>query len=116
MIRQIIGWRRIDGEDWRETMNSMNERIDRGMSLHFCMPWDMEICRNQWLFGQYVCEANAMAPWKLIALWNPRVIIDDSLPYLAYRRPGHPRTKWDQGLQNFAKFKTGNSDWINFMN
>ena len=82
-------------------MHDMNTRIDRAIILYFCAPWNMEICRRQWRFAQYVSQLRSSSPVKAIVAWNPRELYDHAHPYYAYRRPGHPRAKWDQGLQNF---------------
>ena len=35
MLRRIIGYRRADGEKWKETMKRMNLRLSRGLDLHY---------------------------------------------------------------------------------
>ena len=114
MLRQIIGWRRQISETWELTMHDMNERIDRAMILYFCAPWDIEICKRQWRFAQYVCQCTAHLRSKLL-LYGILVNCMIMHTYYAYRRPGHPRTKWDQGLQNIFKNKYGTTKWIDIM-
>ena len=38
MMRRIIGWRRIDGEDWNGTMKRTNDRLEQRQHLYFCQP------------------------------------------------------------------------------
>ena len=38
MLRRIIGWRRVDGEDWKDTMKRMKLRLERGQDLYYCQP------------------------------------------------------------------------------
>ena len=48
MLRRIIiGLRRIDGEEWKETMQRMNLRLSPGLDLYYCKPWSISFARNQ---------------------------------------------------------------------
>ena len=38
MLRRIIGWRRIEGEAWDETMRRMRDRSDHAHQLY---PWQI---------------------------------------------------------------------------
>ena len=30
ILRHIIGWRRTDGDDWKDTMKRLNDRLEQG--------------------------------------------------------------------------------------
>ena len=47
MLRRIVGWRRIDGEPWRDTMIRMNQLLTRAMDLHFIASWEDSIWRSR---------------------------------------------------------------------
>ena len=49
--------RRIDGEDWKETMNRMNDRLEQGQRLYFCEPWSMVFARSQWRYIKHLMDA-----------------------------------------------------------
>ena len=46
MMRRIVGWRRIEGEDWQITMTRMKFRLDRGQNLHRCEEWSIFVMRQ----------------------------------------------------------------------
>ena len=46
-LRRIVGWRRIDGEEWKEIMKRMNLKLSRGLDLHYCQSWSISFARNQ---------------------------------------------------------------------
>ena len=50
MLRRIVDWRRIEEEDWRDTMLRMNQRLSRGENLYFWQPWSISFARNQWKY------------------------------------------------------------------
>ena len=50
MLRRIVGWRRIDGEEWKETMKRMNLQLSRGLDLHYGQPWSIAFASNQWRY------------------------------------------------------------------
>ena len=35
MLRSIVRWVRISDEPWSDTMNRMNQRMDRAAAMHF---------------------------------------------------------------------------------
>ena len=47
MLRRILSWRRIDGEDWKETMKRMKLQIAHGLNLYYCRPLSISLVRNQ---------------------------------------------------------------------
>ena len=47
MLRRIVGWRRIDGEEWKETMKRMNLRFSRGLDFHYYKSWSIAFVHNQ---------------------------------------------------------------------
>ena len=64
MLRRIVGWRRIDGEDWKATMKRMNDRLEQGHNLYVCQPWSMVYARSQWRYIKHMVDAYLLL-WAL---------------------------------------------------
>ena len=47
MLRRIVEWRRIDGEELQETMKRMNLQLSHGLDLHYCLPRPISFASNQ---------------------------------------------------------------------
>ena len=58
MLRRIVGWRRIDGEEWKDTMKQMNLRLSRVLDLHYCQSWSISFVRNQLRYVHYINNNN----------------------------------------------------------
>ena len=39
VLRRIIEWRFIDGEDWKDAMKRMKLRLERSQYLYYYQPW-----------------------------------------------------------------------------
>ena len=46
MVRRIVGWRRIDGEPWDETMRKMRDRVEGARHLYDWKCWSQRFLRN----------------------------------------------------------------------
>ena len=63
MLRSIVGWRRIDGEPWDETMRRMRDRIESGRQLHKWQLWSHRFFRDQWRFAVHLLAK--MSQWMI---------------------------------------------------
>ena len=98
MLRRIVGWRRVDGEPWDETMRRMRDRLERARRLHNWQRWSYRFFRGQWKFVVHFSKTT-MSEWML--LYNCSPCFDVRGDYVPHRDVGRPRTKWDEHLKQF---------------
>ena len=65
MLRRIIGWRRVDGEGWDETMRRMRDRMDDAHQLYQWSTWSYRFFRDQWRFAVH-CVKIPISQWLLV--------------------------------------------------
>ena len=113
MLRSICGWRRIDGEDWEDTMRRMKQRVQVGMMLHYVMSWEERLHRALWSYTRYLTQCKQTSPWCTVIRWQPDAMHDASLTQRPRRTPGRPRKRWDDDVKHFlqAKFES-TSNWL----
>ena len=70
MLRRIVGWRRIDGEDWKETMKRMNDRLMEAQRLYFCASWSMIFARSQWRYVKHLMDAYLLLWARIMSKLN----------------------------------------------
>lgn len=113
MLRSICGWRRVANEEWSDTMRRMNERVQRGMQLHYIRSWDEQILRASWSYAVYLTQCSQTSPWCLLTHWTPSRVDDPNLPQQPRRLPGRPRKRWDDDLRRFVHSKFNSTgDWL----
>ena len=70
MLRKMVGWVRVQGEEWDITMRRMKVRVDRALDKYPIMLWKKRIATYLWkyilriksphhrlfLMGLYACE------------------------------------------------------------
>ena len=113
MLRRVVGWRRIDGEPWRDTMIRMNQRLTRAMDLHFIASWEDSIWRARWRFACHIATSHHDAWIRRAGYLSNSLIIDPVLPRMLTRSRGRPRTRWDDMLTTFTSdFLYSTNHWI----
>ena len=98
MLRRIIGWRRIEGEAWDETMRRMRDRSDHAHQLYPWQIWSYRFFRDQWRFAVH-CMKKPISRW--ILCYNSIPLSDVRGEYIPHRDVGRPRIKWDDHLRAF---------------
>ena len=76
ILKRILGWRRIAGEDWNDSMLRMNQRFSRAEQLYVCQRWPISFVRTQW---KYV--------FNIIDVHPLRWIVSTSIQCTIRRRP-----------------------------
>ena len=102
MLRRIVGWRRIEGEDWRDTMVRMNQRLSRAEQLYFCQPWSISFARNQWKYIFHLIDAYPLLWARIMLKFNFNPVYDPEASAIPYRMPGRPRLRWDDHIHGFC--------------
>jgi len=52
MLRSIVGWVRLNGEDWCDTMRRMNHRLSVASELFPIPPWTEQLAKRKFLCCQ----------------------------------------------------------------
>ena len=101
MVRRIIGWRRIPGEEWKDTMRRMKCRVEYAKNLHNFEDWSQKYARNLWNYALHLSTGH---PHKWARLKSIELQSMKSDPYAVYvpnRDVGRPKARWDDLLSNF---------------
>ena len=100
MLRSIVGWVRVNGEDWSETMRRMNHRLSVVLELFPIPPWTEQLAKRQFQFAAKVASeqswSSVVGHWTCTAGWQANF---DSMPS---RKRGRPLVKWDDKLSNIT--------------
>ena len=101
MLRSIVGWVRVNGEDWSETMRRMNHRLGVALELFPLPPWTEQLAKRQFQFAARVASEQSWSSVVghcigLAAGWQANF---DSMPS---RKRGRPLVKWDDKLSNIT--------------
>ena len=104
MLRRIVGWRRIDGEAWEDTMRRMKQRLDNADRLYHCRPWSMSFARSQWRFVDHLLHGDISLWSRILCKYNWSPVYDEYAMATPQRRPGHPRMRWDDHIHAFCTF------------
>ena len=79
IIRSICAWRRIDGEDWEDTMRRIKQRVYVGMMLHHVMSWEERSHRALWSCARYLTHCKQTSAWYWMIRWQLDAMQDASL-------------------------------------
>ena len=92
MLQSIVGWVRVNGEDWSETMRRMNHRLSVALELFPLPPWTEQLAKRQFQFAAKVASeqswSSVVGHWTCTAGWQANF---DSMPS---RKRGRPLVKW----------------------
>ena len=64
MLRSIVGWVRVNGEDWSETMRRMSHRLSVALELFPIPPWTEQLAKRQFQFAAKIASEQS---WSSIA-------------------------------------------------
>ena len=101
MLRSIVGWVRMSGEDWSETMRRMNHKISVALELFPIPPWTEQLAKRQFQFAAKVAAEQSWVSkaghWTITDRWHSNF---DIMPC---RKRGRPLVKWDDKLSTLTK-------------
>ena len=87
MLRSIIGWYRVEGEAWSDTMRRMKSGVQSALRQSPVTTWSEVYRRTQHSFGARIVKQNA---WPLFAAsWDPTR--HNNFATQPKRKPGRPR-------------------------
>ena len=105
MLRSIVGWVRIAGEEWRTTMQRMSGRVEAALKVHHVVCWGKRLSGLQYDLACHLGQkpdswAFRASSWQLPDTW----------PFA--RRPrSRPPTRWDDRFETFSQVVFGES-WV----
>ena len=105
MLRRIVGWVRMDGEEWSETMRRMRTKVESALRLYPIESWSEQLLRRQF---RMVCRmARRPNEWAMcVSCWNPACANEG-----AGRARQRPATRWEDRLNAFARARLNVSSW-----
>ena len=99
MLRSIVGWYRVEGEAWSDTMRRMKSRVQSALRQSPVTTWSEVYRRTQHSFGARIVKQNA---WPLFAAsWDPTR--HNNFATQPKRKPGRPPKRWDDDLKCFSR-------------
>ena len=96
MLRSIVGWVRIEGEDWRDTMHRMKLRLQHALAMHPLRPWTQQLFSRQYRIASKISRRDD--GWTHNFLRAPR------------RKLGRPEK--DDNLRTFALEHLQGRTWM----
>ena len=105
MFRKMVGWSRIDGEEWSDTMRRMGVKVGNALRLHPVEDWSRQLLRRQF---RMVCRLQQRShEWAMrLSHWKPELT-----SAVAHRTQGRPPTRWDDRLNAFVRSKWNTESW-----
>ena len=100
MLRRIVGWRRIEGEPWEDTMKRMRDRVENARTLYNWTSWSHRFARDQWRFAMHL-TATISPMMSTMLRYTSTERHDSEGLYIPRRFVGRPKMKWDYYLQSF---------------
>lgn len=101
MLRRIVGWRRIPGESWEDTMRRMKLRLEHAQDQHYIDPWSRRWARAQWKYACHLTVSSRYHWARLATIENIVGKFDPCALYVPNRLVGRPRLRWDDTLRHF---------------
>ena len=112
MLRAIVGWVRLENEEWRDTMSRMKKKVCAAKILGSILDWSAELSKRKWRLAGRVATLDTSRWPRILAEWTPNVV-QQLNGILAKRKVGRPRTRWEDNLDEYSKVK-GYRDWLHF--
>ena len=110
----MVGWRRVPGEEWTETMNRMNLCVQRACDEYPIKSWEESFHRSRWRYAYHDVK-NVKMRWPLVlSQWDPSVKLDDDVN--PYRKPGRPFLRWDDSLHAYCGYEWSLFHWTDMKN
>ena len=94
MLRNMAGWRRIEGESWQGTMRRMRQRVNNLQTTGSSPDVSQEIFSLKWRLARRLLTGSSCEKWAPLLL---------QLLSLHSRPRGRPPTQW---LDDFSAFST----------
>ena len=105
MLRKMVGWSRIDGEYWSDTMRRMREKVQGALRLHHVEDWSRQFLRRQF---RMICRLQKQDnEWAMqVSRWSPA-----ETNSAAHRARGRPLARWDDRLNAFTLSQFETDSW-----
>jgi len=111
MLRSVVGWAPLIGQDWESAMRRTNARLQLALDRFPIEDWTLQLATRQHKLAEKLARREDSWPARAIR-WDPRVL-DIHSPSVAQRGPGRPRRKWYDYLRTFAAENFPQSaEWI----
>ena len=99
MLRSIVGWYRVEGEAWSDTMRRMKSRVQSSLRQSPVTAWSEVYRSTQHSFVARIVKQSA---WPLFAAsWD--TTRHSNFTTQPKRKPGRPPKWWDDDLTCFSR-------------
>ena len=95
MLRSLVGWTRVEGEDWAVTMRRMRDKVNKALAIYPVAPWSKQLAKQVYRYSHKIASHPESWP-HLVARWHPHDV------EAARRSRGRPRLRWDDLLDKFS--------------
>ena len=110
MLRAVVGWVAVDGNDWQGTMRRMNCKVNFALEKFPVCTWSDSFFKRKFRFAAHVaCSKN----WcKFPALWDPSDDWQSNFTSCPGRTRGRPQQRWDDILNKFCEGIYDDPSWF----
>ena len=102
MLRNIVGWVRIDGEERKTTVRRMKQRMNNASRQFFSMPWKLQLHKPRLHYALRVNHFRDISWVEMISRSHPPDIADASLAQNPKCSVGRLRARLDDAIASFA--------------
>ena len=114
MLRLIVGWKRLPGEDWSITMHRMKGRLATADAIYPIASWQECFHRQRWRYAVHVAK-DSKSKWVYkLSQYSPDCIIDEAIQ--PHRNPGRPFLRWDDSLHDYCGYEWSMRHWLELEN
>ena len=114
MLRLIVGWKRLPGEDWAITMHRMKGRLEKADAIYPIASWQECFHRQRWRYAVHVAKDSKSKWMYKLSQYCPDSIVDEEVK--AHRNPGRPFLRWDDSLHDYCGYEWSMRHWLELEN
>ena len=109
MLRAIVGWVAVDGNDWRGTMRRVNDKVKNVLIFFPVGRWSDALFKRQFRLATRI--ASSISRPGFATLWGPLVNWRCNFDSRPFRAPERPQQRWDDMVQKFCNHCYGDTVW-----
>ena len=92
MIRSIVGWVKLNEDDWADMYRRLGAKVDAALQRQPVRTWVEALESRKEMLRSDILHQRRKALTLRVATWDPQAIFDDKLPTQPKRKRGRPRT------------------------
>ena len=92
MIRSIVGWVKLNENDWADMYRRLGAKVDAALQRQPVRTWVEALESRKEMLRSDILHQRRNALTLRVAAWDPQTIFDDKLPTQPKRKRGRPHT------------------------